>query len=387
MTASADHPSAVVVGAGVFGASLALRLVREGWRVTLVDRHPPGHVRAASGGESRLMRFSHGEDRWYTRSAWRSRELWRDLEEQTGERLLVPAGVAWFARTESGWEAASEAVLDEEGIPVERLAVADAAALFPSFAGEDLAFVLHEPEAGLLRARWATVALVERARAEGAMFVAGTARPDGDGAVVEGEHLAADRVVWASGGWLPGLFPDVVRARVTRQDVLLFGGDAAWATPPVPGWVDYDGAVYGCGDLDGEGFKCAPDMEGPEIDPETVSRVPAPGDERAAREYLAHRFPALAAAPLVGGKVCQYAVTVDSHFIAAPHPGRERTWLLGGDSGHGFKHGPALAEHVADVLAGRSEPEPRLALGDRVPGRSLRTAGGAGEAGPVRRDS
>jgi glycine/D-amino acid oxidase-like deaminating enzyme len=48
---------------------------------------------------------------------------------------------------------------------------------------------------------------------------------------------------------------------------------------------------------------------------------------------------------------------------------------VGGDSGHGFKHAPALAEHLAAVLAGSAAPEPRFALGTRVPDRSLRTAG------------
>ena len=61
--------SAIVVGAGVFGGSLALRLVSSGWEVTLVEQYPPGHVRAASGGESRLIRCSHGSAAWYTRSA------------------------------------------------------------------------------------------------------------------------------------------------------------------------------------------------------------------------------------------------------------------------------------------------------------------------------
>jgi sarcosine oxidase len=82
-------PSAVVVGAGVFGAALADRLAGHGWQVTLVDRDEPGHQRAESGGESRLLRSSHGSDAWYTRSAWRARELWRELERDVGEELFV----------------------------------------------------------------------------------------------------------------------------------------------------------------------------------------------------------------------------------------------------------------------------------------------------------
>ena len=72
---------------------------------------------------------------------------------------------------------------------------------------------------------------------------------------------------------------------------------------------------------------------------------------------------------------CHYSLTADANFVFARHPEHERVWLLGGGSGHGYKHGPALAEHVADVLAGEAEPEPRFALGNRTPSRALRTAG------------
>src|SRR5918994_2146375 len=142
-------PSAVVVGAGIFGGSLAHELLERDWEVTLVDRYPPGHVRAASGGESRLIRSAHGSDTWYVRSVRRAWQRWQQLEEETGASLLVPCGVVWLAHDESGWEAASERALAAEGVPTQRLTPAEAGSLFPSFAGDDLAFCLLEPEAGV----------------------------------------------------------------------------------------------------------------------------------------------------------------------------------------------------------------------------------------------
>ena len=91
---------AAVVGAGIFGASLARRLALDGWEVRLYERHEPGHERAASGCESRLIRYAHGGDAWYARSAWRARELWRELEAEAGRELLRECGVAWFARSD-----------------------------------------------------------------------------------------------------------------------------------------------------------------------------------------------------------------------------------------------------------------------------------------------
>ena len=212
-------PSAVVVGAGIFGSSLAYRLVRDDWDVTLVDKYPPGHVRAASGDESRLLRFSHGNDRWYTRSVRRSLDLWRELEEESGARLFEQAGVAWMARAAEGWEADSERVLREEGIPVERLAPDAGAELFPSFDPAGLAFVLYEAEAGILRARDAVRATVDRAVSAGTKLVLAEARPAGAAVDANGEPLEGDCVVWACGAWLGGLFPGLVELRVTKQNL------------------------------------------------------------------------------------------------------------------------------------------------------------------------
>lgn len=352
--------SASIVGAGIFGASLAYRLARDGWEVTLYERHEPGNPRAASGGESRLIRYAHGSDVWYTRSAWRARELWLELEAETGRELLVESGIAWFARSADGWEAESEGVLRAEGIPVERLAPAAGRDLFPSFDPGELAFILWEPQAGVLRAREATLATVEAATRAGVRLVHETMTPG---------SIEADVVVWACGAWLPELFE--LPVRVTKQDLLFFAAEG-WTTPPVPAWVDYDRAAYGLGDLDGAGVKVAPDVEGPAFDPEHGERVVSAETEVRARDYLAGRFPALRDAPLSGATVCQYALTPDTNFVLARHGDQ---WILGGGSGHGFKHGPALAEYAARVVTGAEEPLEQFGLGPRERGPSLRTAG------------
>lgn len=355
--------SASIVGAGIFGASLAYRLACNGWEVTLYERHEPGHPGAASGGESRLIRYSHGDGAWYARSAWRARELWRELEAETGRELFVESGVAWLAHADDGFEAQSERLLRAEGIPVERLDPDAARELFPSFEPGDLRFVLWEPQAGVLRARQATLATVEAGERAGVRLVHEVATP-GD--------VRGDLVVWACGAWLPQLFE--LPVRVTKQDTLYFAAEA-WDMPAVPAWVDYDRAIYGHGNLDGLGVKVAPDDEGPPFDPEHDERLVSPETERTARDYLAERFPTLADAPLVGGVVCQYALTTDTNFVIARHPERDGEWIFGGGSGHGFKHGPALAEYVARIVTGEEEPDARFALGPRMGGPSLRTAG------------
>jgi sarcosine oxidase len=346
--------------------------------VTLIERAEPGHAGAESGGESRLIRFSHGPDGLYSRSAWRARELWGELEEELGEELMVRCGVAWLARREGGWEAESERVLRAEGIPVERLAPDDGARLFPSLQTRDLAFVLHEPAAGVLRAAAATRALAERAVRRGARLERGRARPDGAAVLLDGRRLEADLVVWACGAWLASLFPGLVQLRVTRQDVVFFAAPDEWRSPPLPGYADYDGAAYGVGLLDGHGMKVALDFDGPPVNPDRRPGTATAASRRAAAEYLALRFPALAGAAVERSKVCHYSMTGDISFVLDRHPEHERLWIAGGGSGHGFKHGPAFAEHAVAVMAGKAQPEPRYALGRRSGGRSLRTAGWSG---------
>jgi glycine/D-amino acid oxidase-like deaminating enzyme len=369
----------VIVGAGTFGASLAWWCARRGDEVVLVDQFEPGDVRATSGGETRLIRCTHGADADYATMARRARSLWRELEAESGEALMSECGVSWFAHRDDGWEAESLRVLTELGIPAERLSVEAAARRFPSFKGDDLAWVLHEPEAGVLRAQRAIQTLAARARAHGARIVRSRAAPDRDRvALDDGETLEGDRVIWSCGGWLAGLFPEHVTLRVTRQELFFFDGGPAWRG--APGWVDYDRAFYGTGDVDALGVKVAWDREGPPLDPDADLPGPTEHVEQTSRAYAAERFPALADAPLTGSKRCRYEISPDSHFIAAPHPEHDTVWLVGGGSGHGFKHGPAMAERLTTAWHDRTPLPPRFALGPREYAASLRSAGSNLEA-------
>jgi glycine/D-amino acid oxidase-like deaminating enzyme len=111
------------------------------------------------------------------------------------------------------------------------------------------------------------------------------------------------------------------------------------------------------------GLKVADDTAGDEVDPTTMERVPTAGGLAAARAILRDRFPALADAPLVEARVCQYEASTDGHFLVDRHPGLENVWLVGGGSGHGFKMGPALGEHAAAVVQGKAAVNPLFAYG------------------------
>ena len=196
----------------------------------------------------------------------------------------------------------------------------------------------------------------------------------------DGTEIAAGTFVFACGPWLPKVFPDLLGARIfpTRQEVFFFGpppGDGRFAPPRMPTWIDFGAEIYGLPDLEARGVKLAPDRHGEPIDPDSADRIVGAESVARIRAFLAHRFPALASAPVVDTRVCQYENTSNGDFLIDRHPDADNVWLVGGGSGHGFKHGPALAERVAEALLG-GEPLPeRFGLGGRAAGRSFRTAG------------
>ena len=131
----------------------------------------------------------------------------------------------------------------------------------------------------------------------------------------------------------------------------------------LPIWAEHkDRFRYGIPGNQGRGFKIADDTRGPTFDPTNGERVVNPDGLRAIREYLALRFPAMKDAPLVETRVCQYEQTPDNHFIVDLHPAAENVWLLGGGSGHGFKHGPVVGEMMAELVLEEKEAKPYFRL-------------------------
>ena len=186
-----------------------------------------------------------------------------------------------------------------------------------------------------------------------------------------GGRREADAVVWACGAWLSSLFPDLVNMRVTFQQLSLFDAASEWSGP---GWVDFDAATYGHALIEPFGFKAASDLDGPDIDPDERALEAGEDAIAAGREYLAHRFPGLAGAAARGAPGCHYSSTADGQFIFASHPSTPTSGCWA-EARTRLQARPAMAEHVAEVLSSRAEPEPRFGLGQRAAARSLRTAG------------
>jgi sarcosine oxidase len=365
-----------VVGAGAFGGWTALYLLRRRAQVTLVDAWGPGNSRSSSGGETRIIRGTYGPSQPYTKMAARALRLWREHEIRWGCQLLHHTGVLWMATSgDDQFERSSLPMLREAGIDYQELLGAELGSRWPQINVEDVRWAIYEPESGFLSARVACQAVVEGFLAEGGEYKQVTVlAPDleadfRDGLMLsDGAKLIADQYVFACGPWLGKLFPQTIgnRVRPTKQDVFFFGtpaGDDRFSQTRLPVWADHhERFIYGIPAADGRGFKVADDTRGPEFDPTSGDRVVNQEGLKGIRDYVAFRFPALKNAPLVETRVCQYENSPDNHLIIDRHPAAKIVWLVGGGSGHGFKHGPALGEMLAELVMEDKDPDPIFQL-------------------------
>jgi sarcosine oxidase len=395
-------PRIAVIGAGAFGGWTALHLLERGARVTLLDSWGPGNSRASSGGETRVMRGTYGPDQPYTDMAARALKLWTKYERRWKRQFLHRTGVLWMASgQDDAFESGSVKALRMAKIKFQELSSAQMAKRWPQINFEGIEWGIFEPDCGYLDARASCQAVVEAFVAAGGKFqqaavladdmetglLRGRAALQGrvnrvrsaralapvvvttSGDRISPEPLQADIYVFACGPWLGMLFPDAIGDLIqpTKQDIFFFGtpaGDNRFTDAHLPVWGDHRGRFrYGIPGSDRRGFKIADDTRGPAFDPTDGERIVNPETLKDIREYIAFRFPALKNAPLVETRVCQYEQTPDSNFILDRHPKNENVWIVGGGSGHGFKHGPALGEMVAELILKDREPNAIWKLG------------------------
>jgi sarcosine oxidase len=357
----------IVIGTGVMGAAAAMHLARRG-SVLVIEQFAFLHARGSSHGGSRIYRHAY-EDALHVRLAVAADGAWTELEERSGERLLLRTGGIDIGSVAGGELDAIEKALRAEGRSCERLGTADARMRFPAFAFPDGSEVLHQPDAGILAADRALATMLAEAAADGAVLREREAvlevrpRRDGVEVVSERSRYAADRVVVAAGPWLGRLAAGLdLPLRIEQQQVLYLrvGDDPrAFSRGRMPVFIDRRehgaGSIYGFPTFERPGAVKVSDHSGaPTIELEQQSFEV--NEARTAATVAAAR----ALLPRLDGEVvdavtCLYTKTPDEHFVLDRHPEHERVVLAGGGSGHAFKFGPLLGEILADLATvGRS---------------------------------
>ena len=356
--------SVIVVGAGAFGGWSALSLLRKGLSVTLIDAWGPGNSRSSSGDETRVIRSTYGDNEFYFDLNVRSLALWKENEKRWDRRLFINKGVIWFCYEE-------KTPLVDDSIPFakkhnmdyEYLDIAAVKRHFPLINTDDLHHAWLDPFGGCLNARESCRTVTEAFIKEGGNYIQEHVTPgkiqSGNLSSIKlanGTTLQADAYLFACGSWLGQIFPDVLANTITctKQEVYYLG------VPPhqsleydsMPVWVDVDGHdfYYGIPGNGNRGFKIGVDRRGEIFDPTNGDHIANPDVLAHARKFIAHRFPGLKNASLIESRVCPYENSPDGNFIFEKHPEAANLIFLGGGSGHGFKHGPALGELVANKL-------------------------------------
>ena len=351
-----------VVGAGAFGGWASLYLLRNGFDVTLIDAWGPGNSRSTSGDETRVIRSTYGANEFYFSLNVRALELWKEHQQRWNKQLFFNTGVLWFCYHE-------KSPLVDDSIPFSKkygaeykyLTALEIKRKYPVVNCDDLHHGWLDPHGGYLKARESCQAVNEAFIREGGKFIQIQAAPGKiasgkmeDISLSSGERIAADAYLFACGAWLGQLFPKELGEIVTctKQEAYYFGVPEGQSKvyDEMPVWVDLDGRdyYYGIAGNAHRGFKIGVDLRGEKFDPTHGERTLNPDTLLKARRFVGHRFPGLKNAPLIENRVCQYENSSDGNFIFEAHPGANNVWFLGGGSGHGFKHGPALGELVAN---------------------------------------
>jgi glycine/D-amino acid oxidase-like deaminating enzyme len=327
--------------------------------------------------------MGYGADELYTRLAMRSLARWKELLAETmgSPALFHKTGVLWLGSKDYARLNEMTAVLTRYKVPFESLSSSAIAQRHPQFSSDDLESGILETESGVLMGRRAVAAVVERGLSVGLEYRQAQVTPPHEadarssklGAIStsDGGRISAGQFVFACGAWLGKIFPEILGACIfpSRQEVFFFGvppGDNQFSAPSLPTWLIQADEVYGMPDLESRGFKIAFDSHGQRVDPDIQTRVVSPESIEHVRAYVAKRFPALANAPIVETRVCQYENTSSGDFLIDRHPKMNNVWFAGGGSGHGFKHGPAIGEYVAQQILDGGPAESRFALASKA---------------------
>ena len=363
-------PDVAVIGAGTFGAWTAYHLNRMGAAVTLIDAYGPGNSRASSGGETRQMQADMNSD-IYTRSAIDSYRWWKQMEQESGVPIVLETGKLMLSTSADNVTIAEE-LKERHGRyglkDVEILGQDELRYRWPQIHTEDIQWGAYsEAAAGcVMLARKGVATVAETFVQQGGELRIAHCTPnlDANGNVTnittqDGSVVNARQYVFACGPWLKSLFPELLAKRllVQRRDVLFYGsppGDSAYAFPRMPTWSVIGSGYYGFPDIESRGFKVAPYPDYNTIDPDSDERLIMPHQVKRGRAFLRQRFPGLGDMPISETRVCQVTDTADRNFMADRHPGSDNVWIVGGGSGHGFKHGPAVGEHVAKRILGET---------------------------------
>jgi len=205
----------IVIGGGLMGSAAAWRLARDGRSVLVLDRYLPGHQLGSSHGSSRIIRLAYDTDD-YVALARAAYALWRELEAEAGETLMVPAGGLDIGMPDAEEVDEIRAAYQRTGVEHAYMGADEIMARWPQFSLPEGMRGLYQADYSLLAADACVATLQERAAAHGATFrweepATGIAALPGGGVEVTtalGVHRGA-KAILATGSWIAPMLRDL----------------------------------------------------------------------------------------------------------------------------------------------------------------------------------
>jgi sarcosine oxidase len=350
----------IVIGLGAIGAATLYQLAQRGVKAVGFEMSTVANHQGASYGPSKIFRIPYHENSAYLPLAIRALELWRKLESENGETLLVRTGSINAGAKHGEWLGATVAACNTFGVPFELLDAREVNSRYPGYNFPDETAALFQEDGGMLRADVCVSSMVASAAKLGAKVYLGepvtswdTSRA-GVSVVTSARKARASHLILAPGHSIVKFLPQISHLFSMERQVVV------WFEPNRRDWFEPDvfpvfnaslhGIQYsGCPSFGIPGFKFTRVHHLNEIDT-TGERKKTYSNEdvRIVREAATEYFPN-GAGTTISVDVCWFDNTPDRHFIIDNVSNIENLTIAAGFSGHGFKFAPAIGELLVDL--------------------------------------
>jgi sarcosine oxidase len=351
-----------VVGLGGIGsAAVYWASLRVGASVLGLERFELGHERGASQDHSRIIRLSYHAPE-YVRFAQDAYVAWAEVEEDSGERLVIrTGGLDLYPESAYAWSEDYTRTLDEVGgIDYEWLDAAETMRRWPAWRLSDDVRVMFQPDAGIAAAARANDAHRRLTRSRGATLIENARVTDvrETGGVYELESEAgtfrAERLILATDAWTNELLDRLwrpINLTVTQEQVCYYAPSepAEFAPERFPIWI-WMGvpSFYGVPTFGEGGPKIGEDVGGDSVTGDERSFEPDPSYQSRLDDFMQERLPG-GLGSYLRRKTCLYTMTPDRDFVIDHVPGHEHV-AIGQGAAHAFKFASVFGRSLVELV-------------------------------------
>ncbi len=375
-----DHFDYMVLGLGAMGSATCYQIAKRGGKVLGIDQYSPPHRHGSSHGDSRITRQAIGEGESYVPLVLRSNEIWKEIESETGRKLLHVVGGLIMTSGENLMHHGSNffeqmiTAAKKYDIKFSLLSYKDMAQRFPQFklTGKERGY--YEYGAGYLNPEACVETQLFLAEKYGAtlkknekVLEVKTLGNDKIEIITTKRTYETEKLILSAGPWIPKLLgASYAKLFIIYRQVLFWFAmeEVDWYFPdkcPIYIWLygnNPNDVVYGFPAIDGltGGVKIASEQYTSSTDPDSVSLKVTSQEERFMYEkFVEPHFRGLTH-KTIKTAACLYTVTPDSNFVIDFHPEHKNIVIASPCSGHGFKHSSAIGEVLAQMcIDGKSK--------------------------------